>query len=107
VTEKNSLLFESREKSKKLTETQKNFRIAAGFFLGGAFFLGFALDENHPLIAVPAILALFCMWSAHQVGGHINSLNREIDWIEKDDDYKRLHHLQFLVDSSLIDVIRP
>jgi len=102
------LLQQAKEKSSNLDSLKKNLAFTAVFFLGGTLFSVLLIKNPENMFPLfPSLLVLFFMWANHQVGEHIQSLNREIFDLENDEGYKSTEHLSYLVSLKFIEIIRP
>ena len=103
---KTASISEGLRKAKELATTKTTFGFAAAFFIGGGVFVSAATYDAHPASVVALLLGVFCMWSASQEGSHIDSINREIGFLESEGE-KTSQSLYFYVNESLIKTILP
>ena len=99
---RDDVIREAKSKTKELANKKKGFGYAAAFFLGGTFFCEVTNPFN-PLSFLLGPLALICMWSNHQLGEHIKSINHGIMDVQKDKKHSQ-NQLLLLMGYSFFEI---
>ena len=98
----------AKNKQKSLKEGVTAFSYLAAGLMGGAIF---STGNSETLGGVLGILAVFSMWSAHQLNGQISSISRCIIALEENDDTNRTEALEedlnYNMTESFISIIIP
>jgi hypothetical protein len=97
-------IWEGNKRLIDLTSTKVILGFTAAFSLGGAIFSSAITYDGHPVSIILGLLAGVCMWSAYKVGSHINSINREIKFLESEGKISS-PILDFCVTERLIKII--
>lgn len=104
--DKNQLISEGHTKVKRLKETRRN----VGFI--GAFTVGCLVvgsDGWSVESGVGGFFFWFCIYAYYQIGLHTDSINEKIKEYEKHGEEKEGDYLglQFSIECSVIDILRP
>lgn len=99
--------YEAEFRMAELRGWAQTCKYLAALFVGGFIFL----PGQTTLKSWIGMLALFCMWSAYQIGGHVSHMQSVMSRIKGSDDpaekARQQQFLNVLMATKLLRIIRP